>query len=163
MFGRDLLDVHAAFGAGHDDGTRQGAIQENGAIQFLSDAGRGGDNDFIDPAAFRTGLFGDEHVAQHGLGVIENFRGCFAEADAAFEAVLKRAFAAAAGMDLGLDGDEGIAAGEELFGKSPGGVRIRADFRRRQCDSVLGKKLPGLIFVDVHGLGFYISLSKTRT
>ena len=97
---------------GRDDG----AVEQHGQVELLLDVRRGGDEQLADEPALRAGLLGDEHVAQHGLGLLANFLRRLAQLDAALEAALEGAFAAAAGVDLRFDGDEIGAVGEELLG-----------------------------------------------
>ena len=98
-----------------------GAVQQNGAIQFLFDLGRGPDENLADGAAFRAGLFGDKHIAQHGFGVFKNFLRRLAKFDPALESVLERSLAATAGVDLGFDDGQGFALGKQLRGIVAGG------------------------------------------
>ena len=68
MFPGDFLDVHAAFGAGHDERPRIRAIQQYGEVKFSFDLRAGGEQQRLHRAAFGPGLFGDEHVAEHFFG-----------------------------------------------------------------------------------------------
>ena len=52
--------------------------------------------------AFGAGLFGDQHIAQHGPGFFENLVGGLAKFDAALEAALESPLAASAGVNLRL-------------------------------------------------------------
>ena len=82
-------------------------------------------------AAFGAGLFGDEHVAEHGLGVVVDFVRGLAELDAALEAALESALAAAAGVDLRFDDEQCRAVGEQFLGDRLGGFGRVADVARR--------------------------------
>jgi hypothetical protein len=64
----DFLDVHAALGAGHDERTRIGAVEQHGEIKFLFDFRAFGEQQRLHFAAVRAGLLGDEHVAEHFFG-----------------------------------------------------------------------------------------------
>ena len=97
------FDIHAAFCAGHDDRSGNGAIDEDGEVKFLFDLDRLGDKHFADDTAFLAGLVGHEGFSEHlGCGVA-NLGGRFAEVHAAFEAVFKSPLAAAASVDLGFN------------------------------------------------------------
>ena len=115
LFGRDLFDVHAPFGADHDNRPRQGAIEQDRAVKLLLDGGRRRDEDFAHQPAVRAGLFGDQHLAQHGGGLLENILRRAAKFDSALKAALKSPLAAAARVDLGLDRDQSFARGEDFF------------------------------------------------
>src|SRR6185369_11676916 len=150
MFFGDFFDVHAAFGAGHDERTGIGAVEEDGEVKFFFDLRAGGEEQCLDLAAFGAGLFGDEDVAEHFFGEADRFIDGGGEFDAALETGFESAFAAAAGVDLGLDDDFGAAGGGDFFG---GGTDFGERFGRdleRSGDSVFGEQLFGLVFVDVH-------------
>ena len=67
-----------------------------------------------DQPALGAGLLGDEHIAQHGLGLLVDVLRGLAQLDAALEAALESAFAAAAGVNLRLDGNEIGALGQAV-------------------------------------------------
>ncbi len=96
------------------------------------------------------GLFGDQHLAEHGLGLFVNVLGGLAQLDAALEAALERSLAASAGVDLRFDDDQLRACGEEFFGDCFGGFRRVANVPGGHGDAVLGEQLFGLVFVNVH-------------
>jgi hypothetical protein len=110
---------------------------------------RGSDKEFADEAAIGTGLFGHEHIAEHGFGFIENVLGGFAEVHATFETVLESAFAPAAGVNLRFDDDELFAPGEELVGDGFGLLGRGANVACGHSDAALGEKLFGLVFVEI--------------
>ena len=99
----DGFDIHAAFGAGHDDRCGNGAVDEDGEVEFFLNFDRFCDEHLADDAAVFTGLVGDEGFTEHFGGGITNFGRRFAKMHAAFEAVLKCPLAAAAGVNLGFD------------------------------------------------------------
>ena len=108
-------------------GREDGAVQQHGQVKLLLDVGRAGDEQFADQPAFGAGLFGDQHVAEHGLGVLEDLVGGLADFDAALEAALESALAAAAGMDLGFDGDERLRPRQAVPGDGLGRLGGVAD------------------------------------
>ena len=104
LFGNGF-DVHSAFGAGDDDRSRCGAVEEDGKVEFALDVNGFGDEDFADEFSFRTGLMGDEGLADHFAGGCGCFVGVVTEVNAAFEAIFECALSAATGMDLGFHHD----------------------------------------------------------
>ena len=123
-FGGDFLDVHAAFGAGHDERARVGAVEQHGEVKFLFDASRRGDEQLAarsrpsGPVCLVTSTwpsicFGERRrLRRHDRS----------ELHAALKAALERAFAASAGVDLRFD-DHLRAAGGEDLAPPPGGLR----------------------------------------
>jgi hypothetical protein len=97
--------------------------------------------------SFRTGLMRDQGIADHMLGHIPDLMRGFHQMHPAFVAVLKMALSPTPGMNLRLH-DKAVArkaAGNGFrlfcrFGHSPPGHR----------DSGGRKKIPSLIFVNVH-------------
>jgi hypothetical protein len=79
MFLGDFLDVHAALGAGHDERTRRGAIQQHREVKLLLDLFRRRDEQFADEPSVRAGLLGDEHLTEHGLGLFVNILDALAQ------------------------------------------------------------------------------------
>ena len=147
---RHFLDVHAAFGAGHDHRARHRPVQQHGQVIFLLD-GRGAVHEqAVDAPALGAGLAGHQHIAEHGAGLLINGLGVRAEVDAALEAVLEGAFAPSARVDLGLDDHPRVARGEERFGDGFGLVGRQAGFPARDGHALLGQELLGLEFVQVH-------------
>ena len=71
----DVLDVHAAFGAGDDDRRAAGAIEEDGEVEFLARCRGLGDEDLADELAFRPGLVRDERLAEHLAGDVARLLG----------------------------------------------------------------------------------------
>jgi hypothetical protein len=150
VFFRDLLDIHAAFGAGHDEGTGSGAVEKDSEIIFFFDRVGGTDEHFTDKAAFSTGLLGDEDIAEHVFGGIVRFVGRLNNFDAAFVAGFERAFAAAAGVNLrfndkhlGTGGDVFVGGGADFVGGGANGAF-------RNGDAMLPEQLLGLKLVNIH-------------
>ena len=99
----DGFDIYAAFSAGHDDRCGNGAVDEDGKVEFFLDFDRFCDEHLADDAAVFAGLVGHEGFTEHFEGGITNLGGRFAKMNAAFEAVFKCPLAAAAGVNLGFD------------------------------------------------------------
>ena len=100
----DLLDLHAAFGGGDDGDAAGGAIDQEREIKFAGDVAAGFDVDAVHGATRGPGLFGDQRVAEHGIGGGADLFGRTGEADAslAVRVVCEMAGAAATGVDLRL-------------------------------------------------------------
>jgi len=103
---RDFLDVHAAFGGGHDRDLLRGAVGQRGDVVFLLDVGAFLDQQVAHLLAFGPGLVRDQLHAEDVVGVLADFVQRARELDAA-------ALAAAAGVDLRLH-DPDLAA--QFFG-----------------------------------------------
>ncbi len=146
LFG-DGFDVHATFGAGNYDRCGSRAVDEHRDVEFLFDLDGLGDEDLANEASIRTGLVGNEGLAEHFRGEIAGFGRGFAKMDTALEAVFKRTLAAAAGVDLGFD-DEIFACerGGDFFGFLGSG----GDAAGAVGDAVFIEEFFGLVFVDVH-------------
>jgi hypothetical protein len=95
-------------------------------------------------------LFGDEHLAEHGFRFFVNFVGGFAQFDAALETALERAFAAAAGVDLGFNDNDFFGGREEFLRYRFSGFGRIANFTGRHSYAILGEKLFGLVLVYIH-------------
>src|SRR6185437_12318152 len=102
--GGDFLDLHAAFGRGHDGDARGLAVDQHAEIELALDVAALLDVDALHLAALGAGLLGDEHVAEHLGGVLADLLDGFDDAHAALalRIVFEAAGAAAAGMDLRL-------------------------------------------------------------
>ncbi len=61
----DFLDIHAALGAGDDDGGAGGAVEQDGEVEFARNVHRLGDEDLADELALGSGLMRDERLAEH--------------------------------------------------------------------------------------------------
>src|SRR5207302_5337329 len=75
-----------------------------------------GDEHFADQSAFRASLFGDQHISEHCAGIFKYLAGGVTKFDAAAKAVLERAFAAPARMNLGFDNEPRCALLHEALG-----------------------------------------------
>jgi hypothetical protein len=111
-----------------------------------------GDHQLADEATFGPGLFGHQHVAQHGFRLFEDVISRFAQLNPALETAFEGAFATAAGVDLGFNGEQAGAVGQEFFGNCFSGFGGVTDASGRDGNAVVGEKLLGLKFVDVHKL-----------
>ena len=94
--GRDLLDIHPAGLACHDDGPVGGPVNHNSQVELLLDLHAFFDKDLLDQAALGARLGGDESHSENRLGRPLRFFGPIGELDAP-------ALAPASGMDLRLD------------------------------------------------------------
>ena len=104
---RNILDVHAALGAGDDHRRLRLAVEHDGEIKFARRVLRHRDHHFAHQLAVRAGLRGDQRLAEHLAGELLDFLRRFHQLHAALEAVLERALAASAGVDLRLDHEVG--------------------------------------------------------
>ena len=137
----DLLDLHAALGAGHHDGAAGRPVDDDAEVELLGHLEAFLDEHARDDAAFGAGLVRDQRHADDGLGELLGLVGRLGELDAA-------ALAAAAGVDLRLD-DDGAAA--EALGDLRGLGGVERDLAARHGDAVPREDLLGLILVDFHG------------
>ncbi len=106
---RNFLDVHAAFSRGNKGRTARGAVNEKGEIEFAVNVGAVFNVEAVDLFASIAGLRGDEVIAQHRLGVIQNVFLGEGEANTALFASCgfdELALAASTGMNLGLHDPE---------------------------------------------------------
>ena len=139
--GGDLFDVHAPCGGGHDGDFGAAAIDDQGDVQFSGDAAAVFDQDTGDQFAFRAGLVGAQGHAEHFAGDhADLFRGA-GQFDAA-------PFAAAAGVDLGLDDPWAFT---QALGPLAGAGAVVADVAVRDRNAEFPQDGLGLVFVDVHG------------
>ena len=145
--GRDLLDVHPAFAAGHDHGRAGGAIHQDGEIKFFLDLDRLGDEHLVDQAAFRSGLMRDQCLPDHLGRDAAGLAGRLAKMHAALEAVGETSLAASAGVDLRFDHD-GIRA--EFAGHFLRIGRRAGHGTARVVRTEFGEEFLGLVFVDIH-------------
>ncbi len=149
----DVLDVHAALGAGDDDRGLRLAVQDDGEIEFAQGGLGDADHDLAHQLALLAGLQRDERLAEHLAGDVLDFGGGLDEMDAAFEAVLERALAASTGVDLRLDDEVG---GVERLGDRLGFFRRAGGGAGGRRDAKFLHEFFCLILVDVHcgkGLG----------
>jgi len=103
-----------------------------------------------DEERLRYFVVGNEHLAEHGFGLLENFVRGFAKFYPALEAALERTLAPAPRVDLRFHHDELVARAEKFFGDGFGLFGSGADFAGRDRDAVLREKLFGLVFVNFH-------------
>ena len=150
--GGDFLDIHAALGAGHHDRPRHSAVEQDGDIEFPFDDRGGFDKEFADDAALRAGLFGDEHLAEHGFGAFDNLVGRRTDFDSPKKPAFECTLAAAAGVNLRFDDDPFVAGGKKLFCSRSGFCGCGRDVPRWHGHAHLREELLGLVFVDVHRL-----------
>ena len=148
--GRDLLDIHAALGRGHEAYPRGAAIHQKGEIHLALDAGAVLDIDAVDLLARGAGLLGHEGAAEHAAGLLGGLLDGFGEPHAprlAGARLAKFALAAAAGVDLRLDHPERTV---ELARRRLGllGAQDRTAIRHRRA--IRAQERLGLIFVDIH-------------
>jgi hypothetical protein len=135
----DLLDLHAAGGAGHHHRAAGGAIDEDGEVELALDGHLLLDEDGLHLLALGAGLVGDELHAEDLREDPGGLVGGVGELDAA-------ALAAAACVDLGLDDD--LAA--ELVRGRPGVFGGGGDAALRDGDAEAGENLLRLELVDLH-------------
>ena len=125
-------------------------VNQQRAVEFASDVGAVFDVQTVDLLARFTGLSGDEGVAQHFLGVSDDFVDREGQTHAALGVsaqFLELALTTATGVDLRLHDIEGA---RQLLG-SVSGFFNRGD-RHASSDrgAITLEDLFGLIFVDVH-------------
>ncbi len=101
-FGGDFFDFHAAGLRGHEDEAGGGAVEDDAEVELALDLAGFFDEEALNFLAGGAGLMGDQLHAEDGLGLF----GCVVEGLGYFDAA---ALAAAAGVDLGLDDDGGVA------------------------------------------------------
>ncbi len=147
---RDLLDVHAALGGGHDRDPARLAVDQQGQVEFLGDGGAFLDVEAVHLLALGPGLVRDQNAAEHlggvGLHVLDRLDDPDAALGVGAEA-LEAPLAAAAGVDLRLhDEDRSSELLSGLDGLVDGEGRIAAGDRHAE----LGEDGFGLVFVDVH-------------
>src|SRR5262249_50589084 len=70
--GRDLLDVHAAGGRGHEDQLRDSAVEQHSQIELLFDFQTLFDEQRAHGGAFGTGLMRDQFHSDHLFGQVVN-------------------------------------------------------------------------------------------
>ena len=154
QFGRllgHLLDVHAARGAGDEHGRAGPPVDENGTVEFAIDRAAALDEHLPHHLPLGAGLDGDERVVEQARGDPLGIGGGLGKLHAALLAALDPAFAAAAGMDLGLDGADGRAE----RGEGGGGFGGRAGNLPSEHGHAGGpEQILGLVFVNLHGAPF---------
>ena len=138
---RDLLDLHAAGRAGHHDGPLGRAVDDEAEVQFAGDRQPLLHEHALDDLALGPGLVRHEVHAddrrRQPLDVVHRL----GDLDAA-------AFAAAAGVDLGLDDDRQAQLLRHVHGLVGGERDVTA--RHRHAEP--GEDGLPLVFVDFHGM-----------
>src|SRR5262245_38343959 len=137
--GRDLLDVHAAGGRGHEDQLRDRAIEQHSQIELLFDFQTLFDEQRAHGAAFGTGLMRDQIHSDHLFGQVVNVFHRAREFDAA-------SLAAPASMDLRFDDHR---QPQFLGGLLSLGDRTR-DPAARDLDVETAQQFLTLILVNLH-------------
>ncbi len=143
-FGGDFFDVHAPFGGGHDGDFGAAAVDDEADVEFTGDVAAVLHEDAGDEFPFGAGLVGAQGHAEHFPGDEADFVGGAGQFDAA-------PFAAAAGVDLGLDYPGPFA---EPFGPLPGAGAVVADVPVGNRDAEFSQNRFCLVFVDVHGVSW---------
>ena len=136
----DLLDVHAARRRGDEGDAPRIAIQQQAEIQLARDVRSRFDVDLADRQALRTGLLGLEALPEHRGRGRHHFLGRPGELDAS-------PLAAAPGVHLCLHHPHRPTQAD---GCSSGVLRASGYVACGYRDSVPGKKLLGLVFVQIH-------------
>ena len=129
---RDLLDVHAALGAGHDEDRALRAIEHDPKIELLGDVYPGHHQDLVD------GVSANIHAEDRARGRMRVFRRA-GQLDSA-------GLAASAGVHLCLDRDQSTErrrGGGGFFRSCRHGPGVYRD-------PVASQNLGRLIFVDIH-------------
>ena len=99
---------------------------------------------------WKRSLFGDQHIAQHGLGLFGGILNAAGQMHAALKAILERAFAATAGVDLAFHHHLSVACIEKFFDGRFGFVDRGGRFTQWHADAMAFHQLFGLIFVEIH-------------
>ena len=139
--GRNLLYLHAAGRARHDDRPRRGAVDQQPEVQLALDVERLLDQHARHAATLGTGLRRDERHPDQGL---RRLLGLARVSDHPHAAAL----APPAGMDLRLDDD---AAPETLRHPARLGRRER-DLAARHGQAMLREQDLRLVLVNLHGI-----------
>ena len=109
--GRDLLDLHAAFGTGNKHRSPRIAVHEKAQVQFLGDPRALFDQHAPHLSSLGPRLVRDQFLAEHLLHQPRHFVAVLRQLDAA-------RLPPSAGMDLRLDDvDRGIQLGGPLLGR----------------------------------------------
>ena len=143
----NFLNVHATLGRGDDHRRAGRAVHQDGEVIFLRDIHALRDEHLVDLLAFRAGLMRHKRLAEHLPRDLLRFVGGFHEVHAAFEPILERPLAAAAGVDLRLDDDVLLA---EFARDRFRFLAAAGDLARRGGNAEFLKQFFGLVFVDVH-------------
>ena len=98
----DRLDVHSAFRAGDDHRRRRGAVEKDGEVEFTKNVHSLSNKDLSDLLAFRTGLMGDQGLAEHSRGQILGLQRSITKVNATFKTRREGSLAPPSRMNLGL-------------------------------------------------------------
>ena len=147
-FGGDFFDVHAARWRRISTGPGHRAIDDDAQVQLAGDVAAFFDEHLPHGLPFRPGLDRDQRFAQQIAGHLGGLVGRLHQLHAALlRVVFDRAFAAAAGVDLGLhDGDRAA----QFVNAAAASSAERATMPLRHGDAGLAEDLFGLKFVDFH-------------
>ena len=135
-----LLDLDAAFGRAHQGHPAGFAVDQQPEIELASDVAAFLDIDALDLAAGRSGLVGDEIMAEQGPRRGDDILLGADDFDSS-------GLAAAAGMDLSLDHPNRPAEPPRHSDRLRGGI---GDPAARHGDAKLREQLFRLVFVDIH-------------
>jgi len=137
----DFLDVHAAFGRGHDGDLLRGTVSQGSDVVFVLDVGAFLDQEVAHLLAFGAGLVGDQLHAEDLGRVLAHFVQRLGDLDTT-------ALAATASVDLGLDHPD-LAA--ELLCCLDRVIDAGAMDASRRDDTVLSQYFFCLILMNLHG------------
>ena len=140
---RHGLDLDAALGARDDRVQAATSIQGDRKVELLGDVDACGDEQSLHLDAFGPGLHGHHAVPKHeGRG----FAGFLDALDQFHESSL----ATAAGVDLGLDHDQGLTGLQDGTGFGHRVVDGLDHAAGGDRDAGVGEELSGLVLVDLH-------------
>ncbi len=137
-----FLDVHTAFGGGHDGDLLGSAVGQDSQVVFLLDVGAFFNQQAADLLAFRAGLVGHQLHAQNLGGVLAHFIQGLGNLHAT-------ALAAATSVNLGLH-DPHLAA--QFLGDLDSFVDGEGRLAARRRHAELSQDLLTLIFMNFHAL-----------
>ncbi len=159
--GGDFLDVHTPFAGDHQHRSGTGAVDDDAQVQLAGDVAAFFDEHLADDLAGRAGLDRHQVMAQQGRRHVAGFGSALDQLNAVLLRIFfERAFAAATGMDLGLDDGQLAAQLVERRGRLVTATGYNA---ARHGDSGVAKDLFGLEFVDFHARGRFVgSLAEGR-
>ena len=146
---RDLLDIHAAGGAGNEHRRADAAVDEHRTVELAVDRAPALHKHLPHDLPLGPGLNRDKRVTEQALGDPGRIVGGLGEFHAALGGTNDLPLAATAGMDLGLHGTHRSAE----RGERGGGLFGRAgDTAGQHRYSGRSQQILGLIFVDFHGV-----------
>ncbi|MNX96617.1 hypothetical protein D3C86_1289400 [compost metagenome] len=148
----DSFDIHTAFGGNHESNLADGTVNQQRAVEFAGNVCAVFDVETVDLLAGVARLRRYQRVAEHVLGVGNDFVDRLCQTNAALGVgaeFLELALAAAASVDLALDDVE--RAGKLLCGSFGFFDLENGDAFSNRRAVALQKSL-GLIFVNIHGI-----------